>query len=138
MICPQCGALAEDTATVCENCGMVLAPEVKEDTTIETAIVPVLKEKTEEILPPPARDNNLFVKWVSVICAIVCFLTFMLAATTVETSSVTTQVPSVFGGIFGSSQAGLPKELAGALAYAFTGMAFAFSGLILIAGFKKK
>ena len=138
MICPQCGALVEDIAKVCENCGIALTPEVKEEIPAETAILPVLQEKAEEILPPPAKDGNLFVKWVSVICAVVCFVTFMLAATTVESTLVTTQIPSVFGSIFGSSQAGLPKELAGALAYAFTGMAFAFSGLILIAGFKKK
>lgn len=140
MICTQCGALVEDAAEICENCGMILNAEAEEVSSDRHSVnLPALSEEDGNLGKSFAKKNtNLFVKWVSVICAVVCFVTFMMAATTVESSIVVNQTPSVFGGLFGSSQASLPAELARALGYAFTGMAFAFSGLILITGFKKK
>lgn len=138
MICPQCGALIEDSAKTCENCGMIL-PVAEAEVSFEPvnlpAPVPDAGEREEHL---PKKDGNLFVKWVSIVCSVICFVTFMLAAATVETAGVSSQMPSMFGSIFGGGQATLSPELAGALGYAFTGMAFAFSGLILIAGFKKK
>lgn len=142
MVCPQCGALIEDGVPVCGNCGVSLNEEIPRDNIEREQFVsgvPALREFADtEDNTPKDKDRNIFVKCVSVLCAVVCFCMFMFAAGAVESNVVSTQVPSVFGGIFGSSQSGISAELGAALHYAFIGMGFAFSGMLLILGFKKK
>jgi len=143
MICKQCGALIEDDAVVCDNCGIRLDIDEedadKEAISEVTSPVPALREFAEDYSEKGGRisSGNIFVKCLSVVCSLICFVLFLFAARCVEGIGAIYQTQSFIGGIFGSSSSGFPMEFYDALHYAFLGMGVGLSAVILILGFKK-
>lgn len=146
MLCNQCGANVEDDARVCDNCGMVFEEPAEETLSCGNACgsgLPAVHSTDNgfnEYIPEKKKADigGILVKTVSVICAVLCMILFSNAATYVKSAISASSSQSIMGGFFGTSSSGFPAEFYGAIHYAFIGMGVAFSGILIILGFKKK
>ena len=140
MLCNQCGAHIPDDAVLCDNCGMVFEKEISEIEPEESRL-PAVCEKSD--FAEGVKDNkkvnigSIAIKVISVICALLCLVIFSNGATFVKSAISSSGSGSIMGGLFGSASAGFPAEFYYGLHYAFMGMGVAFSGILIILGFKK-
>lgn len=139
MLCNQCGAHIPDDAVLCDNCGMVFEKEISEIEP-EVSHLPAVCEKSdfaERVKDKKADIGRGVIKVISVICALLCLVIFSNGATFVKSAVSSSGSGSIMGGLFGSASSGFPAEFYYALHYAFIGMGVAFSGILIILGFKK-
>jgi phosphate/sulfate permease len=117
---------------------MVFEKEISEIEPEESRL-PAVCEKSD--FAEGVKDNkkvdigSIAIKVISVICALLCLVIFSNGATFVK--SAISSSNSIMGGLFGSTSAGFPAEFYYGLHYAFMGMGVAFSGILIILGFKK-
>lgn len=146
MLCHQCGALINDGAEVCDNCGYRFDSVAEDDINVKEEIkpavdgekVPALRTIEEEFASATKKaDANTIVKVLSVVGAVLCFVLFFIAANIVGSVSIAPQAQSFMGGFFSTGTTGLPIEFYMSLRYCFFGLGTALSMMLLIQGFKK-
>ncbi len=139
MICEQCGAIIDDGAPVCDNCGFKFEIDEKDIAQeLSSPQVPAIREVSEEeSFAPKRKHTNLFVKIVAVIGAIVCFGMFWNGALYMDSAIANVHSQSFMNGFFGNATGGFPTEFYAGLRQAFIAMGTGLSCTILILGFKK-
>ncbi len=139
MICEQCGALIDDSATVCDNCGLKLQANEKElASEFSGPYVPAIMEEPEADTQKSRKPfTNVFAKAVAVIAAALCLWLFYRASAFMNMAIVNSQSRSFMGGLFGDSASAIPPEVYAGLRSAFLATGISLSGIILILGFKK-
>lgn len=139
MICEQCGAMINDGATVCDNCGFKFEIDEKDMAQeLSSPQVPAVREvPEEESFAMKRMHTNLFVKIVAVIGAIVCLGMFWSGALYMDSAIVNVQSQSFMNGFFGNTAGGFPAGFYAGLRQGFIAMGTGLSCTILILGFKK-